>query len=562
MPVLISYTDSKGKKRQKSPDDYDLELIRIIENEEIPYWFPKDVMREGGETHRNDKYGITHVHQFYTRRNLWVLGAIKERCTTPLEHLMLNSQLINLSKMNRHRPGVSFPYNPLSGTLYIASQVCESNVFTAYINKIKRLEEAISLLKHNTRNVLSIASATHMSLPSDSIDYIFTDPPFGANIMYSELNFLQEAWLKVKTDNKEEAIENDTQGKGIMEYTTLMQKCFAEYYRVLKPGRWMTVEFSNTSAGVWNGIQLALNRAGFVIANVSSLDKKQGSFKAVTTPTAVKQDLVISCYKPSVMFLRTFTIQDGTANTWSFVGEQLEHLPIPMVKESKTTAVVERSPKVLYDRLITYFLMRGLPVPIDAQEFQAGLAERFAQRDGMYFLPEQLVKYEEIKKIAPETYPLGLFVTDEANGIEWLKKRLGEMPQTYQEIQPEWMQALGVGGVRKNDILPELMQLLEENFIEEADGRWRLPNVHDNKDVEALRTKALLREFKVYVEAARKPKGGIRTARVEALRAGFRHCYAEKDFGTIVAVGDKIPQNLLTEDEVLLQLYDIAQNKV
>ena len=79
----------------------------------------------------------------------------------------------------------------------------------------------------------------------------------------------------------------------------LMTKCFAEAFRVLKPGRWMTVEFSNTQAAVWNAIQTALQEAGFVVANVSALDKEQGSFKAVTTTTAVKQDLVISAYKPN-----------------------------------------------------------------------------------------------------------------------------------------------------------------------------------------------------------------------------------------------------------------------
>ena len=89
-----------------------------------------------------------------------------------------------------------------------------------------------------------------------------------------------------------------------------------------------------------------------------------------------------------------------------------------------------------------------------------------------------------------------------------------------------------------------------------------MPNIQDDVDKNALRNKALLREFKLYVETAQRPKGKIKEARVEALRAGFKQCYIEKDFQTIVTVGDKIPQNLLTEDEVLLQFYDIAQNKL
>src|SRR5690606_33775076 len=149
----------------------------------------------------------------------------------------------------------------------------------------------------------------------EKFDYIFLDPPFGSNLNYSELNFLWESWLKVWTNNKPEAVENSVQGKGLNEYRQIMTACFKEAYRVLKPGRWMTVEFSNTSAAVWNSIQTALMEAGFIVANVSALDKKQGSFKAVTTPTAVKQDLVISAYKPNdgfeERFLKVATTEDG-----------------------------------------------------------------------------------------------------------------------------------------------------------------------------------------------------------------------------------------------------------
>ena len=124
--------------------------------------------------------------------------------------------------------------------------------------------------------------------------------------MYSELNYIWEGWINVLTNNKEEAIVNKTQQKSIFEYQMLMNRSLKEYYRVLKPGKWLTLEFSNTSASVWNSIQNALQSVGFVIANVAALDKHEGSFKAVTTTTAVKQDLVITCYKPSDAIIEKF----------------------------------------------------------------------------------------------------------------------------------------------------------------------------------------------------------------------------------------------------------------
>jgi hypothetical protein len=197
---------------------------------------------------------------------------------------------------------------------------------------------------------------------------------------------------------------------------------------------------------------------------------------------------------------------------------------------------------------------------MDAHDFQAGLRERFVERDGMFFTATQAAEYEEKRKHTDGFVPMGIIVSDEANGIEWLKNQLRDNPKTYQQIQPEWMQA--INGLRKGDILPELKTLLEENFIEMGDGRWRLPNIQDDVDKNLLRTKALLKEFNLYKEQASKPKAKLKEVRVEALRTGFKQCYIDKDFATIKLVGDKIPQNLRDEDEVLLQFYDIALNKL
>ena len=379
--------------------------------------------------------------------------------------------------------------------------------------------------------------------------------------MYSELNFLRESWLKLFTDNKTEAIENKTQGKSTLDYQEIMTDCFREFYRILKSDRWMTVEFSNTSAAVWNGIQTALQRVGFVIANVAALDKKQGSFNAVNNVTSVKQDLVISCYKPSSEFESKFNSDTGEIIVWDFVNEHLHHIPAHIKKDDSTTAIIERSPKILYDRLITFYLMRGLPVPIDAKDFQEGLKQRFVERDGMYFTAEQAAEYDEKKAKAPQFVQLSLIVTNESDAIEWLKDRLRKQAQKYQDIMPDFR--IATQSLRKGDTLPELQYILNENFIQESDGRWRTPDTNEAKDREALRTKVLLKEFNGYVTAINQPRAKkLKEVRVEALRAGFKNCWEQKDFKTIVTLGDMIPQNILLEDEQLLMYYDIAKDRI
>ena len=105
---------------------------------------------------------------------------------------------------------------------------------------------------------------------------------------------------------------------------------------------------------------------------------------------------------------------------------------------------------------------------MDAQEFQKGLYERYAERDGMFFTATQAAEYEEKKLKAPEFVPMGNMVSDEANGIEWLKNELRNNPQTRQDIFTNWIKA--IAGVRKGDVIPELDTLLEENFIQNEDG--------------------------------------------------------------------------------------------
>lgn len=557
-PYLIVYYYG-GHKYRKRPDDEDLELIDRIRKTNNTSWVPIVELGEGDKMEDPKAKGIFYVHQLYSDRTLFLLSKLWERSSVQNRFFITTSIARNLTKLNRfilNKYHMNGRINgPLTGTLYVPSEVVEQNIFD--LLRVKQSE--IDTIGFN--NAIQVGDALHNEMmPNSSVDYIFTDPPFGDNIMYSELNRISEAWLGVITNNTDEAISNKTQHKSSTDYMQLMSDAFADYYRILKPGKWMTVEFSNTKASIWNAIQNAIQSSGFVIATVTAFDKVHGGFKSMRYTTSVKEDLIITCFKPSEGLIESFVPnQNNSRNVWELIGELLEHLPVHVLKGNSTTAIIERSPKILFDRLIAYYVQQGYPVPMDAQEFQVGLRERFLEIDGMFFTAQQASEYQEKKKLAPEFVPMGLVVSDEANGIEWLKRELKE-PKTYQEIQPEWMQA--IGAVRKNDIIPELKQLLDENFIEEDNGKWRLPNIQDDKDVNALRTKALLREFKIYVEAASKPKAKIKQARVEALRAGFKDCYVKKDFQTIVTVGDKIPQNLRDEDEVLLQFYDIALNKL
>lgn len=574
IPVLINYS-FLGKKYDKEPDKDDIALVSKIESMKIPYWYPTDLMmhigEKWGDTYRSGYHaGYTRIHQFFTKRNLLILSAIlheAEQEDQNIKHCIMSAMKSSFSygtkmiKVNVGRllnGGGTFAMGAVSGTLYIPSLMAERNILEAVDNKISSIVKLYKTSSLGENVIINTGSSSSIpNIPDNSIDYIFTDPPFGDNLNYSELNFIWEAWGKVFTNNTEEAIMNKSQRKGVTEYQELMTRCFQENFRILKPGRWMTVEFHNSRNSVWNAIQQSLMRVGFVIADVRTLDKKQGSFKQVTNTTSVKQDLVISAYKPKDSFRQRFKENAGSKETaWDFVRQHLDNIPIVVLKGNRVELISERQPYLLFDRMVAYHIMQGIPVPLDAAEFYSGLDERFLKRDEMYFLPDQINEYDTARiKNEMEDIQFSFAVTNEKTAIEWLYFQL-KVPQTYSEIQPKFMQE--VKSVDKYEAMPELSTLLEENFLQDEKGRWYIPDVSKEADVAKLREKKLLKEFDSYLSN----KGKLKQFRIEAIRAGFAKLWADKNYKLIVETAERLPEQVVQEDDKLLMYYDISLGRI
>ena len=138
VPVLINY--SVGDKRyEKKPDKEDLEIIKKINNTKIPYWYPTDELPEGYNTEQPKRsHGITHVHHFYTRRNLFALSYIfkfiKDNDFLKFIFTSINPRLV--TKMSVYRVGRG-KSNLTSGTLYVPSFNSDYNVIVTYRAQFK-----------------------------------------------------------------------------------------------------------------------------------------------------------------------------------------------------------------------------------------------------------------------------------------------------------------------------------------------------------------------------------------------------------------------------------------
>lgn len=602
VPVSIAYSIGR-QKFSKEPDNHDLMIIRRISELPLPNDLPKNAMPDSQMTRvgRMKTTNTVAIHHMFLPRAAQAMGLLwqkakehKDPRTRNFLLFMVEQAIWTMSILNRNRPsGFSQVNQYLSGVFYVASQTAECSPWYVLEGKLSRLTKAFQSYRPKRVTAVTTGSATDMPIPTESVDYIFTDPPFGENIYYADLNVLVESWHGVRTDALPEAIVDRVRDKSVFDYQKLMTDSFAEYYRVLKPGRWITIVFSNSRAAVWNSIQVGLQQVGFVVAEVTALDKKQGSFQQVVSPNAVKQDLVISAYKPNGGLEKRLT-ERGAApeSSWDFVETHLRQLPITKGKSGILEMVVERDPRRIYDRMVAWFVRHDFPVPLSTEEFLDGLRNRYPERDGMVFLPEQVADYDRKRAQAAQAPQMELFVSDERSAIDWLMDFLRKRPSTYQEVHPEFTTQVGAGW-RKHEERPELSALLADNFLRydgngdvpsqihsylstnfkdlrslekddpqlkaKAKDRWYAPDPSKAKDLEQKRERSLLKEFDQYKSA---PGRKLKEFRLEVLRAGFKTAWGAKDYKTIIGIAQKIPEEALQEDEKLLLWYDQALTRM
>ena len=564
VPTLINYV-YQGKKYEKRADAEDVSLLERVAQELSYHSIPSDELPAGDNTAQPiQSHNFRRVSQFYYDRSAIIFAYVLEKAKESKYKdaiTFLCTSILTKTGSKLHNIGFKDGKLNLAGAmpnvLYVPSTVAERNIIDLLESKMNDIVKVYSERKITSNVLIQTCSATNTGIPDQSIDYIFTDPPFGANINYSEMNYIWEAWLGVKTNNTQEAIINKTQHKSLLDYQALMTDSFIEFFRILKPGRWMTVEFHNSLNAVWNAIQEALQRAGFIVADVRTLDKQQGTFKQMTSTAAVKQDLVISAYKPKESFLRDFKLKAGTEETvWQFVRQHLSNLPVAVAHNGKIEVLSERQAFLLWDRMVAYHIMQGIAVPIDAVDFYRGLDDHFLKRDNMYFLPDQVNEYDTARIVNDvEPIQFSFIVSNEKTAISWLYQQLNT-PQTYAEIQPRFMQEIKT--VDKYEDMPELSVLLEENFLQDDKGRWYVPDVTKEADVAKLREKNLLKEFEGYLAT----KGRLKLFRAEAIRVGFAKLWKDKNYKLIVETAERLPEQIIQEDDKLLMYYDISLGRV
>ena len=497
------------KKYAAEPKQRDLALLNDIEKLK-PKKYPKNRLAYNGNLFKEG----THLPEYetidslFTKRNLYVLSLLFDEIEKIKNKKLQNvfkfafTSMVHLASMMCPvaKEGGKGHWSALSTTSFwpvhrywIPPIFMESNVWMLFESSIlgkqgvlRGKEDAASQIRTYKRaknfkelddgaNILfETANALELTkiIPPNSIDYIFTDPPYGGAVQYFELSTLWAAWLNMDLDYADEITINTQQKKDFDYYHKMLRSAFREMYQVLKPGRYLTVTFHSTEIAVWNSIIKAVVLNGFDMEKIIYQPPARTSAKGLLQPYgSAVGDYYIRFRKPDTEKLSSESAMDK---------ETYEREVVMATK----AIIEERGEPTIYQRILNGIMVElkgGRNVPIGARniedvlkdhigkEFElidihgvkgkkAGKAWWLAGRDFTNFSTPSLS--DRIEKVVLNVFD---------------KKVKASFDDVLQEIFIKFPNAL-------TPDTESIISIIEEYAVKTLDGSWRLkPELQENQ---------------------------------------------------------------------------------
>ena len=378
-----------GVRVLKDADESDIALAdqaknvlrKYHDNGEIDY--PKDEIMAYVK-----RSGKSYMYELFSARNLllaafYMAGVrkIKDKSIRDSLTLIFTSALPNFSSMI---PGDLKSVNGRSGwqisKFWVPKVHTEKNAIntlrlrlTKYINGKKEIE---SIATDTEYSVFNQSSEDLSNIPTGSVDYVFTDPPYGDSISYFALSSFWSTWLDFVVDYNNEIIYDPYRNKKEEDYSLRLDKAFEQVHRVLKEDGYMSFTFHNRHIKFWKIVIDAVYRAGFELVDVKWVDQAVASgTQGINRNNTLKGDFVYT-FKRLKESLHT----EGTVNGEEIVDKTLKKLlrNSPHVTTSRLYEAL--IPEIIKDQ--AYYDSDGKLLDIDkyiAKQYQYKL-----QEDGQY----------------------------------------------------------------------------------------------------------------------------------------------------------------------------------
>jgi 16S rRNA G966 N2-methylase RsmD len=511
-PLEIRLFCHNCKKRlKKAPTHIDQKNVDRIEKKKIPYWYPKDTLCYHNSIDFMKKETVGDIPSLFTKRNLVALSilwneieSIKEQKIRDLMKFTFTSRVHLASKMCPvAKPSPRSHWSELSSTSFWALQsywvppiFMESNVWMLFasgilgkqgiLNGKEESNKAIEIFKEaksfedlndsaniliSTQSALSLKNSS-AKIQNESIDYVFTDPPYGGSVQYGELSTLWLSWLKGERNDSnfqlkfdEEITINDAQKKDFDYYHKMLKASFEQIYDVLKSGRWLTVTFHNTDIKIYNSIIKAVVLAGFDLEKVVYQPPARTSAKGLLQPYgSAVGDYYIRFRKPEK---KEKLLSDSEVDK-----ERYERIVVNTVKH----IIAERRESVAYTTIINSYPTIFAELKKNGYPFSApeGIEEVLRRHLGKEFVLED-VKDEKGKIIGKKWWLKEKLFLDRASLSERVEAIViailnRRVVVSFDDILEDIFTKF------QNALTPDTQSIkaILEEYAEKTDGKWQL----------------------------------------------------------------------------------------
>lgn len=462
---------------------------------------PESIQRMG----RLATLGITTAGGLFSDRNIIVLNSLRDKILEGSDNLKLpllfvfSSILLNASRMYRVREGGG---GGPAGNYFVPSIRRDNNPLILFKEKLREIAQAKktwNLFENAGEVILSTQSAGDLSvIPSDSIDYVFTDPPYSDKMPYGALNTIWEAWLGFDRSWLDDEVIGNRWEQGI-------RAAMKEVYRVLKPGRWISLCYHDTSEGTWGLVQDIFAEIGFLTDQTTislHIDTSQRSMQQSKADKVIKRDLVINFRKPNSDEIKATITFTGYEDKGTF--NEKVRLIIKEYLDTHPGAAKDR----IYDEVVSRMVRAGQMEAYNFEELLRQVAEEVR---------------EPVKRNLFENQPPNLFGTHEV-GRWYLKETetIDDNAESAKEdaaaekveafIAKQIKQNPEFEGVHYSDVFEHfvysvqdkprrlLADWLPDYFYKTPEGTWRLPYTDEEKKLKSEgRSKGTNRRIKIYI---------------------------------------------------------------
>jgi len=450
---------------------------------------PESIQRMG----RLATLGISTAGQLYSDRSVIVLNAIRQKILDTSGDIRLpllfvfSSILLNASKMYRVREGGG---GGPAGNYFVPSVRRDNNPLILFMEKLREIacaKDSWSRFHDNGDVILSTQSAGDLSdIPSNSIDYVFTDPPYSDKMPYGALNTVWEAWLGFDRSWLMQEVIGDR-------WETGMYAAMKEVFRVLKPGCWISLCYHDTSEGTWGLVQDIFAEVGFLTDQVATslhIDTSQRSMQQRKADKVIKRDLVINFRKPEMGELAAPIAITGEEDSGTF------NEKVRQIIRDYLGANPGSTKDHIYDEVVSRMFRSGQMEAHDFNELLGQVGEEAKLESeknggGRWYLKEtELVVADAAENAREDTAAEKIG----ASIREFLKKNPGDEGVHYSDLFEYYIYAV------KDKPRRQLAEFLPDYFYKTEQGTWRLPaSEEEEKAKHEARVKGLGRRVKRYI---------------------------------------------------------------